>query len=637
MIVPMKKVSIVVLDKDKREAVKALKKVGVMHLEELTGKGEVLDSYKEKYDRAFSVCSILSEIKTKKRDKKALSFEEAEELSVRVTDILEKRRAAQEEIAHFQAERERFSFWGEVDPKDFEWLEKNGVSLALYEIPSDKYSFIPEEAEVIRVNKERKITRFLLVNADEKTRDALPAEAFRVNLPSVSTSEMKLNIDENKRKIADFSHRLDECALYLEGLKKYLKELEEKILFENVYSGMGTEENGEGKASLAWLTGFVPFDEMEKVKSAAKQNFWAISWSEPSEEDAVPTKLRNNRFVSLIYPLTDFLGTVPGYREYDISGWFLAFFTLFFGMIFGDAGYGLLITLISLFVIKKGKSAAGGLLFLLGLGTVAWGTVTCTWFGISPTLLPAWLKKLSIPQISSAYSEMRWIPFWLSDTSKGVMTNAQNLQVFCFVMAVIQLSVAHFKGIKQNISSLKALGELGALLQLWGMLYVVFSMVVSSSIFSFGEVIYGVPVGKVAAYLIGVGFALSFVFSNYAGNVVESIMESVKGIISVLLGVVNVFSDIVSYIRLWAVGLAGAAISGTVNSMAGPILGHAVLFIAAVVLLLFGHGLNMVLNLLSVIVHGVRLNTLEFSMHLGMSWSGFKYSPFCEKNLGLMK
>ena len=107
-------------------------------------------------------------------------------------------------------------------------------------------------------------------------------------------------------------------------------------------------------------------------------------------------------------------------------------------------------------------------------------------------------------------------------------------------------------------------------------------------------------------------------------------MASVKGIIPVILGVVNVFSDIVSYIRLWAVGLAGAAISQTVNTMAGPILGHAILFAIGVILLVFGHGLNMVLNLLSVLVHGIRLNTLEFSSHLGMSWSGIKYNPFSE-------
>ena len=111
-----------------------------------------------------------------------------------------------------------------------------------------------------------------------------------------------------------------------------------------------------------------------------------------------------------------------------------------------------------------------------------------------------------------------------------------------------------------------------------------------------------------------------------------------KNIISVLLGVVNVFSDIVSYIRLWAVALAGGAISSTVNSMAlnifganGGVVAKMVIFgILMVVLLCFGHGLNAILNVLSVVVHGVRLNTLEFSQHLGMAWSGTKYRPFSE-------
>jgi V/A-type H+-transporting ATPase subunit I len=103
-----------------------------------------------------------------------------------------------------------------------------------------------------------------------------------------------------------------------------------------------------------------------------------------------------------------------------------------------------------------------------------------------------------------------------------------------------------------------------------------------------------------------------------------------KNIVSVLLGVVNVFSDIVSYIRLWAVGLAGAAIATTVNELASPLLGNFLFMIIAIVLLVFGHGLNMILNVLSVIVHGIRLNTLEFSSHLDMSWSGRKFKPFSE-------
>ena len=162
------------------------------------------------------------------------------------------------------------------------------------------------------------------------------------------------------------------------------------------------------------------------------------------------------------------------------------------------------------------------------------------------------------------------------------------------------------------------------------MFWVVLAMVVNGQVFPMLGYIGSVPVGYIEVSLIAIGFVMSFIFANYEGNVIASILESCKNIISVLLGVVNVFSDIVSYIRLWAVGLAGAAISNTVNTLAGPILGHAILFIAAIVLLVFGHGLNMILNVLSVIVHGVRLNTLEFCTHIGMSWSGVKYQPFAD-------
>ena len=172
------------------------------------------------------------------------------------------------------------------------------------------------------------------------------------------------------------------------------------------------------------------------------------------------------------------------------------------------------------------------------------------------------------------------------------------------------------------------------------MFYVVMNMVVDSAKFPLSDTgspieAFGLVWPSNTPYIcIGVllfGFVLNFVFSNYSGSIVASILESLKNIISVLLGIVNVFSDIVSYIRLWAVALAGAAISSTVNTMAGPMLGKLVLVIFGIVLLVFGHGLNMMLNLLSVIVHGVRLNTLEFSTHLGMTWSGTKYSPFREK------
>ena len=265
---------------------------------------------------------------------------------------------------------------------------------------------------------------------------------------------------------------------------------------------------------------------------------------------------------------------------------------------------------------------------LFGLSTILWGTLTCTWFGLSASSLPKWLQALSIPVISNVYADKLWILPW---TEEGVgLTTAQNLQIFCFTLALIQLTVAHIKGALRNRKSLKTLGDIGSILQLFGIYYIVLSLVVNPQVFSFSLVLLGIPVGTVAIALIGIGFVMSFIFANYDGNIIKSILESLKNIVSVLLGVVNVFSDIVSYIRLWAVGLAGAAISATVNELAGPLLGNFMFMIIAIILLVFGHGLNMILNVLSVIVHGIRLNTLEFSSHLDMSWSGHKFKPFEE-------
>ena len=384
--------------------------------------------------------------------------------------------------------------------------------------------------------------------------------------------------------------------------------------------------------AVAYFQGYLETEHLDRLKKAARENAWGLLAEEPTEDDNVPTKLKNNRFVSLIYPITDFLGTVPGYFEFDISGWFLAFLLVFFGIIFGDGGYGLLICAIAAAAMVKARlsrkpiPATFLLVGLFGVATVLWGLVTCSWFGADPAVLPQWLRSLSVPVLSNVNADRLWYPF---GGSVG-LTTSQNVQIFCFTLALIQLSVAHLMCAARNRRSLKVLGDIGAFLELLGIYYLVLSLVVSSAVFPFGLVVAGVPVGTVAIVLIAGGFAMNFVFSNYEGSIGKSILASLVNIVSMLLGVVNVFSDIVSYIRLWAVGLAGAAISATVNEMAGPLVGNFLFTILAIVLLVFGHGLNMILNVLSVIVHGIRLNTLEFSSHLDMSWSGHKFQPFQE-------
>ncbi len=660
MIVPMKKVSLVVLKDERKSALKELRKLGVLHVEEVTGGSEELTLYKDQTSKVQNALAVLNEIKTGKKDtpvQVSLSRDKVYETAKNVLTLCEEKKSCFERITNNTAEISRFDKWGtDIDPQDFDYLKSKNINISLYEIPADKYKLIGEDVDTVFVNKDKNSVRFFVVtNVGETDKvSGLPPEAFNVTLPRLSLSSLRNEIDDYKKRIVQIDGEIKSCVQYRDALKASLTDIAKDMELENLYSGMGYEgkvvsDGSEAKneteqcckdcsVELAWLTGYVPEDEMSVFEKGAKSHQWAYIAQAPGDEDNVPTKLKNNKFVSLIYPLTDFLGTVPGYHEYDISGWFLLFFTVFFGMIFGDGGYGALVTAFTLiFVLKSvftGKKVAPvlNLVLLLGVATMVWGAVTCTWFGLLPEQLPQWIVGLSVAPLSNACTD-QWLPFWTNDPSSGTLTTANNLQIFCFTLALLQLCVAHLKGIARFITDkdyrLKAIGEFGSFIELVGMYWIVLSMVVNDKVFPMiGGDVYGLPWGTISVGMVGAGFALSFVFSNYEGSVVKSVLESVKNIISVLLGVVNVFSDIVSYIRLWAVGLAGAAISNTVNTMAGPLAGRAVLFGAFVLLLVFGHGLNMILNLLSVIVHGVRLNTLEFSNHLGMSWSGFKYEPF---------
>ncbi len=645
MIEPMKKVSVVLLNKEREDALKSLRKIGLVHLEKLEGSSEKLSAFKEASANATVTESVLGEIKLPKKskgDKQLLSNEETAKLCAEVVAKAEQKKQLLEEISSDATELDRFAFWGTVTNEDFDYLKEKGIALKMYEVPVEKYSQIEGQIQTLLVNKDKKTARFMIINGGEGRPENLLPEAFEVPLPRISTKLLEDEIKADEKKVSEIEAFFAEKAKYLTSIALFKKNLESDIEFENVNAGMEHESIGS-ENDLAWISGYVPEACLEEFKKACADNKWAVAYADPEDDDlAVPTKLKNNKLVSLIYPLTDFLGTVPGYHEFDISGWFLLFFTIFFAMIFGDGGYGALVLILTLVLMLKAKAGGKkiapvfGLITLVSVATIIWGAVTCTWFGIPVDMLPDSLKNLSIPWISNVYEDKLWTVPWVSEVNgKAVgLTKSQNLQIFCFSLALVQLAVAHIKAAARNISlknGLKAVGDIGSLMQLIGMFWVVLSMVVNSDVFPMLGSIGTVPVGKIEISLIAVGFAFSFVFANYEGSIGASILESCKNIISVLLGVVNVFSDIVSYIRLWAVGLAGAAISETVNTLAGPILGHAVLFIAAIVLLVFGHGLNMILNLLSVIVHGVRLNTLEFCTHIGMAWSGVKFNPFSEK------
>lgn len=650
MIVQMKKVSLVLLSREKEAALKTLRKAGLVHLQNIEGKGEKFAALKNTSAKLGNAQAILTELKvdTKKMQVPTVSNEDVLKTADRVIALAERKKTLLDKISSSAVELERLAPWGIVNPADLEYLSSKDIHLSLYEIPGDKYRLIGEDVKTLLVNTSKSGKRFLLLSDTAEGRSerpaGLPPEAYQVVLPEKSSEEIAKDIEQAKDEISKIEAELVQTVVYIKPMADYDKSLQKDIEFEAVYSGMEKDAE-ENNTSLSWLTGFVPVDSVGAIKKTASENNWALLCEDPTEEDPVPTKLKNNKLVSLIYPLTDFLDVTPGYNEFDISSWFLLFFCVFFAMIFGDTGYGALIALIGLLLMgkaKKGAKSLPALVTLLGVSTMVWGVLTCSWFGMDTAMLPPVLVDIS----SGLFSKAKISSLQGLDIGTAEDLANKNQQIFCFVLALIQLSIAHLTCFFANAKkgNLKAVGDFGSLLQLWGTFYVVMSMVVADGVFYTFPLLPtadGAPVRLfgwmapnyfplIALGVLGFGFLLNFCFSNYEGSLGKSILESLKNIISVLLGIVNVFSDIVSYIRLWAVALAGAAISNTVNVMAGPMFGKMAMFVFAVILLVFGHGLNMILNVLSVIVHGVRLNTLEFSQHLGMAWSGTKYKPFAE-------
>ncbi len=635
MIVPMKKVSLIIMGDQKTETLKKLRSLGIMHIEEAEATDKRIDEVKEKINLLEKALYCISEKKIKNAGKRALDTVQTLDAARQIVALEEEKKQCVTQRLALTAELDRLKDWGDIDPALFAQLDEKNIRLSLFEMPREEYERVSENIRTLPLQKTKASVRFLLIQGAEETDEIASLRRYSVQLPALSTDQLRQRCTALAERIKEIDEAVAGFADCGDCFKAAVGVCEKEMEFEKHAAGMASESlSDKSNVKVNYFTGFVEEENLPRLQAAAKENAWALLAEDPTEEDNVPTKLKNNRFVSLIYPLTDFLGTVPGYFEYDISGWFLGFILIFFGIIFGDGGYGLFICAVTAILMAKTAAAkkkmppAFLLLGLFGLSTILWGTVTCTWFGLGIEQIPEWLQKLSVPVISNVYADKIWYPPWTNGAAG--LTTAQNLQIFCFSLALVQLSVAHIKVAVRNRKSIKILADIGSVMQLIGIFYVVLSFVVNGAVFPFGLVIGGVPVGTVALVMVAVGFVLSFVFANYEGNIGKSILASLKNIVSVLLGIVNVFSDIVSYIRLWAVGLAGAAISATVNELASPLLGNFLFMIIAIVLLVFGHGLNMILNVLSVIVHGIRLNTLEFSSHLDMSWSGHKFKPFEE-------
>ena len=380
--------------------------------------------------------------------------------------------------------------------------------------------------------------------------------------------------------------------------------------FEEVEASLVDEEE------LSYLVGYLPAKEEEQFTRLAKKNGWAYLLEEISEDDEdVPTLIEYRKGFGIIKPVFDILGTVPGYREYDISTWFLLFFTLFFAMIIGDAGYGLifLIVGISIHISSKKANTLVMLIYVLSLATILWGSLTGTWFGSIEILqsIP-FLQKLVIPQISN-YPELFGIE---------AITAQNTVMKFTFIIGTVQLSLACIINVvlKARNKDLSLVADFSWLISLLALYYIVLLLVIGADVNI-----------KALFVIIGIAFVMILLFGAQGPGVsfVQGVKSGLAGFFTTFLDTISAFSNIMSYIRLFAVGMASIAIAQSFNAMAGGMLKGFALP-AGIIILVVGHGLNLVMGLLSVMVHGVRLNLLEFSGQLGMEWTGIQYQPFAE-------
>jgi V/A-type H+-transporting ATPase subunit I len=647
MIVPMKKICLLLQDKSQEEALKKLREVGVVHLEKRDAPLDANSSALKRKTKVEDAIGLIQDFKVPKNKSRESTEDEGPLIERRqkpiglhrgrrsedihgtddespysidavkarprpylpdlMNEIGEERKAIKEKQVVISREILRIEGWGDFDPSIIEEISKT-MPVYLYEMPTDAFNRLDKDFQYIKVKGDKSIVRLLV------TEKVIP-NMTPFQLPQKSLNAYRQEIDKLNFNFEELDRELETFADRRPALFKEMEQVEYDLEFESAVAGLNKVEDVPSDVGLCWFTGYVPAEDLGSVKTVASENGWALSVDEPAETDeGVPTKLKNNKFVQLITPITGFLDINPGYREVDISAFFICFFCIFFAMIFGDAAYGLILTtmaLIGTILMKKNKKPIPipiKMLLLLGLCNTTWGVLTCSWFAMDTKYLPQILQDISLSYISNANPDEAIVK--------------QNLQIVCFSLALIHLMLAHIIVIFK-CKSLRILGELGTIGMLLGIYNVVLNLIVSSE---------RIPLLPVSMYLIGGGFFLSFVFSSYEGSILKSVLNSCKNIITVVLGVVNVFSDIMSYIRLWAVGLAGAAIAQTINGMAGPMLGSFMIF-AGIILLVFGHGLNLVLNVLSVLVHGVRLNTLEFSGHVGLTWSGTSYKPFKEKKI----
>ena len=423
-------------------------------------------------------------------------------------------------------------------------------------------------------------------------KDELPAK-----LPEMRLSRMQEKLGRVENRIA-----VDTAKLAMSDEQAILREypsLRERMEFEQA------KELMSAKGAVAVVSGWVPESQVGGLVSAAHDRGWGLFIREPAEGEVPPTLIEPPKFVRPVKALFEGLGIAPAYEEADVSVPFMCYFSLFFAMLVGDGAYGVIFLVATLFGWRRftrfGQAMTPQavatkswltLMTVFSLATIGWGLLSNTWFGAQIPWCRGW------PTVR-----------WLSGADAPAGHEYDNMMFLCFTIGVSHLMLARIWNGVSKLNDRSCLGEFG-----WAGIVLFMYILTNSIVGIFG----GVPTW--GYWMFGVSFLTVFIQAKGMD----------KGML--FLNTMSVLGDIISYVRLFAVGLASVKVAENFNSMALDLgLPIWLKWLPVVLIMAIGHGLNLAMAGLSVLVHAVRLNTLEFSNHKGISWAGYAFKPFMNR------
>ena len=589
MITPMIKYSFLIYHKEYIAFLEKLQELGVLHI--IEKKKEINEDIKLSLQQISEINKALKFLASRNQEEKP------DKTSLSGLDLVEKMKSLTDELSVIEQEKlslnkeiQKVEPWGDFSLDMHDKFAKLDIKLRFF-ICSER-KFDPEWKQKYPIEIVNTVAGYSYIVAFQQGKDLIDIDAEEIKLPEHTLSELFKKNESNEQRIEEIGKIFDEYAeKYQDVLKESRQKLQEKTNFDLAINH--TEKQAEEK--VMFLEGWIPEEKKQTLNQMLdEQNVYYVS-AEPNTEDNVPIKLKNNKFSKLFEPVGD-LFSLPDYKELDLTPFFAPFFMLFFGFCVGDTGYGLFILIATLIYRRKADAKLKPLLSLaayLGAATVIMGLVSGTFFGVELVNIEAYpLKKIILEPLKL---------FWLSIGIGG-------LQIF-YGMFIKAANEIRQRGLKYGLSTIGWI-----LIIISGALTVILPKV-------------GVELPKfVSILLFTVSGALILIFSNPDINVFASIGSGLYDVYNMVTGI---FGDLLSYIRLFALGISSAILGLVFNQIAAQFLGGGILsYIPFIIILLIGHALNIFLAGLGAFVHPLRLTFVEFYKNAGFAGGGKQYKPF---------